>query len=74
MELCGFKGWTSFWDTVYIMPGSENDQALLRHEQKHLDQIKKDGKILFTIKYVWWTIKYGYWNNPYEIEARNAEQ
>lgn len=74
MELCGFRGWTSFWNTVYIMPGSENDQSLIRHEEKHLEQIKKDGIIIFTIKYLWWTLKYGYKNNPYEIEARKAEK
>jgi hypothetical protein len=26
------------------------------------------------IKYVWWSVRYGYFNNPYEIEAREAER
>ena len=41
MRLCGFKGWTSFWNTVYVMPGWEQHQPLLRHEAKHLEQIER---------------------------------
>ena len=39
---------------------------------KHLEQIKRDGRIKFTIKYIYWLYRYGYFLNPYEIEARNA--
>ena len=74
MKLCGFRGWTSFWNTIYLMPGSEHDEKLLRHEAKHLEQIKHDGIIVFSVKYAWWTLKYGYWNNPYEQEARACER
>lgn len=73
MRLCGFAGWASFWDTIYVMPGFEHDQLLLRHERKHLEQIERDGRLLFAIKYSWWTLRYGYYMNPYEIEARAAE-
>lgn len=73
MRLCGFRGWTSFWRTVYVLPGRENDEHLLRHEQCHLDQIERDGRLLFSIQYTWMTVRYGYWNNPYEVEARQAE-
>ena len=73
MRLCGFKGWTSFWHTIYVLPGHENNERLLRHERKHLEQIERDGRLLFAIKYSWWTLRYGYWNNPYEVEARAAE-
>ena len=47
--------------------------VLLRHERKHLEQIERDGRILFSVKYLWWLARYGYWNNPYEVEARAAE-
>ena len=50
MRLCGFRGWTSFWRTVYVLPGNEHDEHLLRHmngisnpvlyERKHLEQIE----------------------------------
>lgn len=73
MRLCGFRGWASFWRTVYVLPGNEHDQRLLRHERCHLEQIERDGRILFALKYSWLTIRYGYWMNPYEIEARAAE-
>lgn len=73
MNLCGFKGWTSFWGVIYVLPGCESNQRLLRHERKHLEQIERDGRVLFSIKYLWWLCRYGYWNNPYEVEARKAE-
>lgn len=73
MKLCGFRGWASFWNTVYVMPGWEGYQPLLRHEAKHLEQIKRDGRIVFSAKYLYWLIRRGYWNHPYEIEARAAE-
>jgi hypothetical protein len=73
MKLCGFRGWASFWNTIYLMPGSEEDASLIRHEVVHLDQIERDGRLLFSLKYLYWTLRYGYWNNPYEVEARAAE-
>lgn len=73
MRSCKFDGWTSFWNTIYVLPGHEYDQRLLRHERCHLEQIERDGRILFALKYSWWTIRHGYYMNPYEIEARAAE-
>lgn len=73
MRACGFAGWTSFWRTIYVLPGHENNQRLLRHERCHLEQIERDGHILFSLKYLWWLCRYGYRNNPYEVEARRAE-
>jgi hypothetical protein len=40
----------------------------------HLEQMRRDGKVLYTIKYTWWMLRYGYKMNPYEVEARAAEQ
>lgn len=73
MRACGFSGWASFWRTIYVLPGFENDERLLRHERKHLEQIERDGRLLFAIKYSWWTLRHGYYMNPYEVEARAAE-
>lgn len=70
MRKCKFQGWTSFWNTIYITPTASN--KVIKHELKHIEQINKDGRFLFTVKYVYWFIKYGYYNNPYEIEARAA--
>ena len=73
MHFCGFKGWTSFWCVIYVLPGYEHNETLLRHERKHLEQIERDGRLLFAIKYPWWTLRHGYYMNPYEVEARAAE-
>jgi len=73
MKACGFQGWTSFWNTIYMAPGYELHQGLIRHERKHLEQMQRDGKVLYAIKYAWWMLRYGYRMNPYEVEARAAE-
>lgn len=73
MHLCGFKGWASFWNTVYVMPGWEQHQPLLRHEAKHLEQIRRDGRLVFAVKYLWRLLRHGYLANSYEVEARAAE-
>ena len=73
MRSCKFDGWTSFWNTIYALPGHEHDQRLLRHERCHLEQIERDGRLVFSIKYAWWTLRHGYYMNPYEVQAREAE-
>lgn len=73
MRARGFDGWTSFWHTIYVLPGFEQDQRLLRHERKHLEQIESEGRLLFSIKYLYWLCRYGYKMCPYEVEARAAE-
>ena len=73
MRSCGFYGWASFWRAIYVLPGHERNERLLRHERCHLAQIERDGRLLFSIKYLWWLCRYGYYMNPYEIEARAAE-
>ena len=67
------KGWTSFWNTIYIMNEKDlKNKPLIRHEMKHIEQINKDGILLFSIKYMYYSVKLGYQNNLYEIEARKA--
>lgn len=73
MRACGFKGWTSFWRVVYVLPGYETNRRLLKHEACHLAQIERDGRVRFSIKYGWQLLRYGYHNAPYEQEARRAE-
>ena len=47
------------------------DKFLYIHETCHIIQVKRDGRIKFLIKYLFFNLKYGYYNNPYEVEARN---
>lgn len=44
------------------------------HEEQHLRQIEKEGSWKFVFKYLFYLLKYGYTNNPYEVEARQAEE
>ena len=45
----------------------------IKHENRHKLQWKRDGIFKFTIKYLWYQIRYGYEHNPYEVDARIAE-
>lgn len=74
MRLCKFKGWTSFWGVVYLMPGWEGYPPLIRHEAKHLEQIERLGRLRFALAYLWELLRRGYWNNRFEVEARAAER
>lgn len=73
MRRAGFLGWTSFWHVVYVLPGHEQNERLLLHERCHLEQIERDGRLLFSIKHLWWLARHGYRKPPYEVEARAAE-
>ena len=37
----------------YLLRNDTNDR-LLRHERKHLEQIERDGRVVFSIKYLYW--------------------
>jgi hypothetical protein len=57
--------------------GSEeflNNKRWLKHELAHIEQYKKHGLLKFLLLYLWYSIKYGYYNNPFEVEARKAEE
>ena len=61
------------WRRVYMRPDCFDDVVLRRHELVHIEQIDRDGPVLFCLKYGWWLLRYGYWNNPYEVEAYERE-
>ena len=71
---------TPYWavtlgQTTYYSVSQPNavNLAWRRHEEKHKEQWRRDGWFKFAIKYLYYQIKYGYKGNPYELEARNAE-
>ena len=66
----GLKPWIngSVWILADLPP--ERKEQVKLHENKHLLQMKQDGKFKFLVKYCYFAIKYGYHKNPYEIEAR----
>lgn len=51
-----------------------NNQRWLKHELAHIEQYKKHGLLKFLFLYLWYSMKYGYYNNPFEVEARKAEE
>ena len=73
MKACGFVGWASFWNTIYVLPGWEFNRRLIRHELCHLEQIGREGRLRFSINYLLELVRHGYLMNKYEIEARAAE-
>lgn len=58
---------------IYALPGSETDADLFLHEAVHIEQIDRDGPVLWTIKVCWYLVRYGYKDSPYEVEARNNQ-
>ena len=72
LKRMGFIGFTWINGSIWILadlPPERKEQVKL-HENKHLLQMKQDGKFKFLVKYCYFAIKYGYHKNPFEIEAR----
>ena len=72
--LLGASAITMPWRRIYIIRERLDDAILRRHEMIHIEQIDRDGVVLFCLRYVWWSARYGYWNNPYEVEAYARER
>ena len=49
-------------------------KRIFRHELEHGYQQIREGVIKFYLKYFYYSLRYGYHLNPYEIEARKAEE
>lgn len=60
--------------TFYSVDATQVNASWHRHEDKHKEQWRRDGCIKFAIVYLWYRIRYGYQDNPYEVEARKAEE
>jgi len=75
MSHFGYKGLTTPWDVIYYDSiDSFNNRKLIKHEQQHIHQMRKEGKLLFLFNYCINWYKYGYYNNPYEKMAREASE
>jgi Domain of unknown function (DUF4157) len=57
--------------TIIVRPGVRLSPSLLAHELAHVRQWESDP--LFPFRYSLATFRHGYRNNPYEVEARQAE-
>jgi hypothetical protein len=72
----GYKGnWavTLGQTTYYTCPESMVTDRWRKHEMCHQRQWARDGKVKFTLSYIWQGIWKGYRDISYEIEAREAE-
>ena len=45
------------------------DEKMYKHEKCHIEQVKREGRLKFLFKYLYYNIRYGYERNPYELEA-----
>ena len=71
--LLGASAITMPWRRIYVVAERFDDPVLRRHEMIHIEQIDRDGVIVFCVRYLWWGVRHGYWNNPYEVEAYARE-
>ena len=60
-------------DAIVVHPDVELTTRLLRHELAHVRQWRAQP-FTFPIRYVLEHLRHGYERNPFEIEARAAEQ
>lgn len=59
--------------TIIVHPRVQISPRLLRHELAHVAQWQQQP-FTFPLRYVLNHLCYGYTNNPFEVEARSAEQ
>jgi hypothetical protein len=55
---------------LIIIQQDKKSIKLLRHEYIHYQQAKRDGFLIFWIRYILLNILIGYSLNPYELEAK----
>lgn len=73
MKKNNFRGWTSYWGTIYYRDEECMNSTTKLHELKHIEQMRRDGRLVFTIRYIYQWITKGYYKVDYEVEARAAE-
>ncbi len=59
--------------TIVVHPEVPLTRRLLVHELTHVRQWQANP-FAFPVRYVWYSIRHGYEANPYEVEARRAEE
>jgi len=64
----------TLWPFIFIYPTVEaQNERLIRHEKKHLEQYKRYWIVGFLPLYIYQFIRYGYKDMALEVEARAAE-
>jgi len=60
-------------DRIIIHPRLALTNSILCHECKHADQWAAYGGLRFALAYLYGILIFGYRQNPFEVEARDAE-
>ena len=73
LKMAGSLAITMPWKVIYCRPGEEGNIPLFTHECIHIQQIERDGAVLWTLKVFWYLLRYGYASekNLIEQEARD---
>ena len=58
--------------TIVVHPTARLTRRLLQHELVHVRQWRQ-RPFTFPLHYAWQHLRHGYRNNPFEVEAREAE-
>ncbi len=59
---------------LFSMPARDIPQWMFRHEIEHAYQQIREGRVLFYLKYFYYSLRYGYHDNPYEVQAREKQE
>jgi hypothetical protein len=59
--------------TIIVHPTAQLTRRLLQHELAHVRQWRQ-RPFTFPLRYVLQHVRHGYRNNPFEVEAREAER
>lgn len=70
----GYKAWVIAPWMFFRENRFNTEDWLFRHEMEHIYQVEREGWLRFYIKYLWYSMRHGYQNNPYEIQARQAQE
>ena len=66
-----------FGSTIYLYKVTREELLsnipYLRHEVAHVLQYHREGWFGFLAKYLWLSLRFGYRQNPFELEARDAQ-
>lgn len=73
LQCTGLAAITMPWRRIYIREECADRQDIIRHELVYIEQMNRDGAVMFSVKYLWWLWRQGYWENPYEQEAYARE-
>jgi hypothetical protein len=58
--------------TIVVHPSVKVSSRLVKHELAHVQQWQ-EHPLAFPVRYVLNHLRFGYTDNPFEVEARNAE-